>query len=138
MHHLGWINGRRLTLKLKHKIKHDINSVSLCVYDGGFGGWGKGEAGEATGDLSTTGNCFHFLINCCIYLWTQFVCVSRERERGPETHITFNKIIPLNSRAQKLFRTSSSYFLLLLLHPFLRSNCRRSLLLTFTFTSVSA
>jgi hypothetical protein len=24
-----------------------INSVSLCVCDGGFGGWGKGEAGEA-------------------------------------------------------------------------------------------
>ncbi len=30
------------------------------------------------------------------------------------------------------------YFLLLLLCPFPRSNCRRSLLLTFTFTSVSA
>jgi len=29
---------------------------------------------------------------------------------GPETHITFNKIVPPNSRAQKLFRTSSSYF----------------------------
>jgi hypothetical protein len=27
-----------------------INSVSLCVCDGGFGGWGKGEAGEAAGD----------------------------------------------------------------------------------------
>jgi hypothetical protein len=33
--------------------------------------------------------------------------------RGPKTHITFNKIVPPNSRAQKLFRTSSSYFLLL-------------------------
>jgi len=52
--------------------------------------------------------------------------------RGPETHITFNKTIPSNSRAQKLFRTSSSYFLLLLLRPFPCSNCRRSLLLTFT------
>ncbi len=30
--------------------------------------------------------------------------------RGPETQITFNKIVPPNSRAQKLFRTSSSYF----------------------------
>ncbi len=37
---------------------------------------------EAAGDLSTTGNRFHFLINCCISLWTQFVCVSRERERS--------------------------------------------------------
>ncbi len=31
-----------------------------------------------------------------------------------------------------------SYFLLLLLRPFSRNNCRRSLLLTFTFTSVFA
>jgi hypothetical protein len=58
--------------------------------------------------------------------------------RGPETHITFNKIVPPNSKVQKLFRTSNFYFLLLLLRPFPRSNCRRSLLLTFTFTSVSA
>jgi len=58
--------------------------------------------------------------------------------RGLETQISFNKIVPSNSRAQKLFRTSSSYFLLLLLRPFSRSNCQRSLLLTFTFTSVSA
>jgi hypothetical protein len=28
-----------------------INSVSLYVCDGGFGGWGKGEAGEATGNF---------------------------------------------------------------------------------------
>ncbi len=62
----------------------------------------------------------------------QFVC------RGPETHITFNKTVPLTSRAQKLFKTVNSYFLLLLLRPFPRSNCRRSLLFTFTFTSVSA
>jgi len=41
-----------------------------------------GGAGEAMGDLSATGNRFHFLINCCISLWTQFVCVSRERERA--------------------------------------------------------
>jgi hypothetical protein len=33
--------------------------------------------------------------------------------RGLETQITFNKIVPPNSRAQKLFRTSSSYFLFL-------------------------
>jgi hypothetical protein len=56
-------------------------SVRLSVCDGGFGGWGKEGGGEATGDLSATGNRFHFLINCCISLWTQFVCVSRERER---------------------------------------------------------
>ncbi len=56
--------------------------------------------------------------------------------QGPETQITFNKTVPPNLRAQKLFRTSSSYFLLL--RPFPRNNCRRSLLLTFTFTSVSA
>jgi hypothetical protein len=67
-----------------------------------------------------------------IHLVCQSVC------RGPETQITFNKTVPPNSRAQKLFRTSSSYFLLLLLRPFPRSNCRRSLLLTFTFTSVFA
>jgi hypothetical protein len=92
------------------------------------------------GDLSATGNHFHFLINCCISLWTQFVCVSREREsefgcHDPETHITFNKIVPPNSKAQELFRTSSSYFraataggpyfLLLLLRPFPRNNCHR-------------
>jgi hypothetical protein len=58
--------------------------------------------------------------------------------QGPKTQIIFNKIVPPNSRAQKLFMTSSSYFLLLLLHPFSRSNCRRSLFLTFTFTSVFA
>ncbi len=29
-----------------------INSVSLCVCDGGFEGWGKGEAGEATSEKS--------------------------------------------------------------------------------------
>jgi len=57
--------------------------------------------------------------------------------RGLETQIN-NKTVPPNSRAQKLFRTSSFYFLLLLLRPFPRSNYQRSLLLTFTFTSVSA
>ncbi len=51
--------------------------------------------------------------------------VSQSVSRGPETHTIFNKTVPLNSRAQKLFRTSSSYFLLLLLCPFPRSNCRR-------------
>jgi len=29
-----------------------INSVSFCVCDKGFGGWGKGEAGEAVGEKS--------------------------------------------------------------------------------------
>jgi hypothetical protein len=123
--------------KRKHHHIIYINSVSLCVCDGGFGGcdggfggWGKGEAGEATGDLSATGNRFHFLINCCISLWTQFVCVSKEREcefgcHDLETQFTFNKIVPPNSRAQKLFKTSSFYFLLLFLHPFSRNNCRR-------------
>jgi hypothetical protein len=42
--------------------------------------------------------------------------------QGPETQITFNKTVPPNLRAQKLFKTSSSYFLLL--RPFSRSNCR--------------
>jgi hypothetical protein len=27
-----------------------INLVSFCFCDGGFGGWGKGEAGEAMGE----------------------------------------------------------------------------------------
>ncbi len=58
--------------------------------------------------------------------------------RGPETHITFNKTVPPNLRAQKLFRASSSYFLLLLLRLFPRSNYRKSLLLTFTFMSIFA
>jgi hypothetical protein len=117
---LGFIGpiklARRLTWNKYILVIIYINSVSFCVCDGGFGGWGKGEVGEATGDLSTMGNRFHFLINCCISLWTHV-------RRGPETHITFNKIVPSNSRAQKLFRTSSSYFLLLLLRPFPRSNC---------------
>jgi len=29
-----------------------INSISLCVCDEGFGGWGKGEASEAMGEKS--------------------------------------------------------------------------------------
>jgi len=28
-----------------------INSVSLCVCDEGFGGWGKGAAGEKLGEV---------------------------------------------------------------------------------------
>jgi len=43
------------------------------------------------------------------------------------------KLSPPNSRVQKLFKTSSFYFLLLFLRPFSRSNCRRSLLLTSYF-----
>jgi hypothetical protein len=39
-----------LHLTLQNHIIY-INSVSLCVYDEGFGGWGKGEAGEATSDF---------------------------------------------------------------------------------------
>ncbi len=77
----------------------------------------------------------HFGFNL-IYEFSKSVCLFVCR--GLETQITFNKIVPPNSKAQKLFRTSSSYFLLLLLRPFSRSNCRRSLLLTFTFMSVSA
>jgi hypothetical protein len=42
---------------------------------------------------------------------------------GPKTHITFNKTVPPNSKAQKLLRTSSFYFLLL--RSFLHSNYRR-------------
>ncbi len=36
-----------LHLTLQNHIIY-INSVSLCVYNEGFGGWGRGEAGEAT------------------------------------------------------------------------------------------
>ncbi len=76
------------------------------------------------------------------HLWNHIYSFSKSVSlsvcRGLETQITFNKTIPPNSRAQKLSRTSSSYFLLLLLCPFPRSNCQRSLLLTFIFTSVSA
>ncbi len=73
-----------------------------------------------------------------LYINSLSLSVSVFVYRGPKTQISFNKIVPPNSRAQKLFRTSNSYFLLLLLRPFSRSNCWRSLLLTFTFTSVFA
>ncbi len=56
-------------------------SVCLSVTEV-LGGGGNGGPVEAAGDLSATRNRFHFLINCCISLWTQFVCVSRERERA--------------------------------------------------------
>ncbi len=69
-----------------------------------------------------------------IYINLVSLSVSVSVCQGPETHITFNKIVPPNSRAQKLFRTSSSYFLLLRLFPC--NNCQRSLLLTFIFTSI--
>ncbi len=59
-----------------------INSVSLCVCDGGFGGWGKGEVGEATGHLSTTGNRFHFLITAFLSGHNLFACPERERARS--------------------------------------------------------
>jgi len=59
-----------------------------------LGGWGKEEAGEATGNLSTTGNRFHFLINYCISLWTQFVCVSRERESLCKFFLIVDYILP--------------------------------------------
>jgi len=81
--------------------------------------------------LSTFG--FLFGLTFCILI--HLVCP------GPETQISFNKIVLLNSRAQKLFKTSSSYFyfdvrfraatargfyfLLLFLRPFSRTNCRR-------------
>jgi hypothetical protein len=58
--------------------------------------------------------------------------------QGVEIQITFNKTVPPNSRAQKLFRTSSFYFLLLFLSSFSRSNCQRSLFLIFIFTSIFA
>jgi hypothetical protein len=60
-----------------------------------------------------------------LYINSVSLSVSVSVCRGPETQITFNKTVPSNLRAQKLFRTSSSYFLLLLLRPFPRSNCRR-------------
>jgi len=56
-------------LVLKLEISYNrilyINSLRLSVCDGGFEGWGKGEAGEATGDpwrdpcQSVTGCGFH-------------------------------------------------------------------------------
>jgi hypothetical protein len=58
-------------------------------------------------------------INSVSLLVCPFVCW------GLETQITFNKIVPPNSRAQKLFKTSSSYFLFLLLRLFPRNNCHR-------------
>ncbi len=68
--------------------------------------------------------CIHVILyKCESYILIQQVCQSVCR--GPEAQITFNKTVPSNSRAQKLFRTLSSYFLLLLLCPFPRSNCRR-------------
>jgi len=39
-----------MSINFKRRIIY-INSVSLCVCDGGFGGWGKGEAGEAASDF---------------------------------------------------------------------------------------
>jgi hypothetical protein len=74
----------------------------------------------------------HRLIDCMHIIYINSVSLSVYR--GSETQITFNKIVPPNLRAQKLFRTSRFYFLLL--RSFSRNNCRRSLLLTFTFTSV--
>jgi hypothetical protein len=49
--------------------KGNINSVSLCVYDEGFGGWGKGEADEVAGDpcLSVV-----FVFNFFPLSWTSF------------------------------------------------------------------
>jgi len=65
---------------LTYLIYKFTTSIRLSVTEV-LGGGGRG-AGEAAGDLSATGNRFHFLINCCISLWTQFVCVSKERERS--------------------------------------------------------
>ncbi len=49
--------------------KGNINSVSLYVSDGGFGGWGKGEAGEAMGD-----SCLYVVLvfNFFPLSWTSF------------------------------------------------------------------
>ncbi len=53
-------------------------TTSVCLWQK-F--WGVREGGgpvEATGDLSATGNRFHFLINCYIYLWMRLLlCCSR-------------------------------------------------------------
>jgi hypothetical protein len=65
-----------------HPLVIYINLVSLCVCDGGFGGWEKGEAGEVAGDF------FRISVNS--------VCLSIEVRkprsrmsvcRGPETQI---------------------------------------------------
>jgi len=77
------------THNMDEDVWNPIYKFTTSVCDGGFGGWGKGEAGETAGDLSATGNRFHFLINCCISLWTQFVCVSRKRERASLRKIFF-------------------------------------------------
>ncbi len=82
--------------------------------------------------------CMYLIYHIILYINSVSLFVNVSVCRGLETQITFNKTVPPNSRAQKLFRTSSSYFLLLLLRSFPHSNCRRSLLLTFTFTFVSA
>jgi len=77
-------------------------------------------------------------LNLILYINSVSLLLSVSVCRGPETQITFNKTVPPNSRAQKLFKTSSSYFLFLFLRPFSHNNCRRSLLLIFIFTSVFA
>jgi hypothetical protein len=63
--------------------------------------------------------------NRILYINSVSLSVRQSVNRGPETQITFNKTIPPNSRAQKLLKTSSSYFLLLFLRLFSRSNRRR-------------
>ncbi len=68
--------------------------------------------------------CYTHLPLYILYIHSVSLSVCQSVNRGFETHITFNKTVPPNSRAQKLFRASSSHFLLLLLHPFPRSNCR--------------
>jgi hypothetical protein len=119
-----------------------INSRSLCVCDGGFGGWGKGEAGEATGDLSATGNRFHFLsghTSVEVLKPRSFLIKLSPQTRGPKNY-SGPPVLTSYSYFYVRFRAAIAggpYFLLLLLHPFPRSNCRRSLLLTFTFMSVS-
>ncbi len=45
------IKGKTNKQKVETQISQKINPISLCVCDGGFGGWGKGEAGEAAGDF---------------------------------------------------------------------------------------
>ncbi len=83
-----------------------MNSLSLCVREGGFEGWGKGEAGEAMGDLSAKGNRFEAIDDTRSVLVRVMLddCTLRTSRRPPEaTTITTFAICCCS-----LFRTSAS------------------------------
>jgi hypothetical protein len=72
--------------------------------------------------------------NCRRFLLLTFTFTSVFAQQLPEV-LTSYFYFYVRFRATT---TGGPYFLLLLLRPFSRNNCRRSLLLTFTFTSVFA